>query len=90
MPARGFATGSPPPFLGNIGVIPPEVCAFSPDIPVRNAFVAGIIVDPPGITLGVTTFREMLTLSIGYKTPALAEETVEEFLDRIVRYLPDD
>jgi len=82
------STGSEPPFLGNIGIIRPEVCAFSPDLPVKNAFIAGIIVNPPGIALGVTTFRDRLTLSIGYKTPAMAEETVERFLDRITGYLP--
>ena len=30
-----------PPFLGNIGIIPEEVVAFSQDIPVIHAFVPG-------------------------------------------------
>ena len=35
-----------PPFLGNIGMIPKEAVAFSQDIPVIHAFVAGIVIDP--------------------------------------------
>jgi len=84
------STGSEPPFLGNIGIIPTEVYAFSSGCPVKNAYVAGIIVDPPGIALGVTTFCDMLTLTVGYRPPAMTEESVERFLDQLVRYLPGE
>jgi len=77
-----------PPFLGNIGIIPEEVVAFSQDIPVIHAFVAGIVIDPPGIALGVTTFRDRLTLTIGYGSPAISHETMEQFMDTLVSYLP--
>ncbi len=82
-------TRSEPPFIGNIGVIPPEACAFSPDLFVNNAFLAGIIINPPGLTFGITTFNGMLTLSIGYRSPAVSEASVEGLLDRIVSYLPE-
>lgn len=49
-------TRSESPFIGNIGVISPETCAFAPDLPVNNAFLAGIIINPPGLTFGITTF----------------------------------
>ncbi|WML66648.1 MAG: hypothetical protein METHP_00091 [Methanoregula sp. SKADARSKE-2] len=79
---------SEPPFIGNIGVVPTEVYAFAPDLPVNNAFVAGIIVNPPGLTFGITTCNGMLTLSIGYCSPAITEESVEGLLDRILSCLP--
>jgi NRPS condensation-like uncharacterized protein len=77
-----------PPFLGNIGIIPEEVVAFSQDLPVTNAFVIGIVIDPPGVALGVTTFRDRLTLSIGYGTPAIKHAAMEQFMDMLVSYLP--
>jgi NRPS condensation-like uncharacterized protein len=88
MKTANDARNANPPFLGNIGIIPEEVVAFSQDIPVAHAFIAGIVIDPPGIALGVTTFRDRLTLTIGYGSPAISHETMERFMDTLVSYLP--
>lgn len=88
MKATFDARHANPPFLGNIGIIPEEIVAFSQDIPVTNAFVAGIVIDPPGVALGVTTFKNQLTLSIGYGSPAIPHVVMEQFMDLLVSYLP--
>jgi len=77
-----------PPFLANIGVIPDKTVDFSPDLPVLGAYIAGIVIDPPGITLGVTTFKDRLTLAMGYGSPAISRESMERFMDLLVGYLP--
>ena len=79
-----------PPFLANIGIIPEETVAFSQDIPVTNAFVAGIVIEPPGVALGVTTFKDQLTFVIGYGTPAIPHAAMEQFMDMLVSYLPGE
>lgn len=88
MKATYAACHANPPFLGNIGIIPEEVVAFSKDLTVTNAFVAGIVIDPPGVALGVTTFRDRLTLIIGYGKPAIPHAAMEQFIDTLVSYLP--
>jgi NRPS condensation-like uncharacterized protein len=87
MKATYAACHANPPFLGNIGIIPEETVTFSQDIPVTSAFVVGIVLDPPGVALGVTTFKDRLTLAIGYGTPAISHAAMERFMDTIVGYL---
>jgi NRPS condensation-like uncharacterized protein len=77
-------TGNENPFLANTGIIPDGMLEFSPDLPVLNAFIAGFVVYPPGIAVGVSTFRDMLTLSTGYCISSIPEETMERFLDAFV------
>ena len=89
MKATYAACHANPPFLGNIGIIPEETVAFSQDIPVTNAFLAGIVIEPPGVALGVTTFKDQLTFVIGYGTPAIPHVAMEQFMDTLVSYLPD-
>jgi NRPS condensation-like uncharacterized protein len=79
-----------PPFLGNIGIIPDECVAFSQDLAVTNAFVAGIVIDPPGVALGVTTYKCRLTLVTGYGTPDIPHAAMEQFMDTLVSYLPGE
>jgi len=81
-------SGVETPFLGNIGVIPESSTAFSPSLPVTNAFITGIVINPPGLALGVTTFRNSLTFSIGYGSTAMPQEMMEGFMDRLIGYLP--
>jgi NRPS condensation-like uncharacterized protein len=88
MKATYAACHANPPFLGNIGIIPEETVTFSQDIPVTSAFVVGIVLDPPGVALGVTTFKDRLTLAIGYGTPAIPHAAMERFMDTMVSYLP--
>ncbi len=76
------------PFLGNIGVIPESSTTFSPSLPVTNAFITGIIINPPGLALGITTFHNSLTLSIGYGSTAMPQEMMEGFMDRLIGCLP--
>lgn len=77
-----------PPFLANIGIIPEETVAFSPDLPVAGACITGIVIDPPGVVLAVTTFRGRLTLVMGYGTPAIPRDIMERFMDTLTGYLP--
>jgi NRPS condensation-like uncharacterized protein len=90
MKATYAACHANPPFLGNIGIIPEETVTFSQDIPVTSAFVVGIVLDPPGVALGVTTFKDRLTLAIGYGTPAIPHAAMERFMDTMVSYLPGE
>ncbi|MDD5188631.1 MAG: hypothetical protein PHF57_10545, partial [Methanoregula sp.] len=80
--------GTNVPFLGNIGIIPDAATAFSPDLPVKNAFLVGIVLNPPGIALGVTTFCDQMTLSIGYGSTTIPRAQMDGFLDTVVQYLP--
>jgi NRPS condensation-like uncharacterized protein len=77
------------PLLGNIGILPDAATAFSPDLPVTNAFIAGIVINPPGIALGVTTFRNRMTLSIGYGSAAILHDRMERLMDTLTGYLPE-
>lgn len=77
-----------PPFLANIGIIPEETVAFSPDLPVTGAYVTGIVIDPPGVVLAATTFRGRLTLAMGYGAPAISRDAMERFMDTLTGYLP--
>jgi len=90
MKATYAACHANPPFLANIGIIPEENVAFSQDIPVTNAFVAGIVIDPPGVALGVTTCKDQLTFVIGYGTPGIPHAAMEQFMDTLVSYLPGE
>jgi NRPS condensation-like uncharacterized protein len=83
------ATGNEAPMLGNIGLIQKERLVFSSDIPVTNAYIAGIVIYPPGIGMGVSTFCDRMTLSIGYCQDAIPDHKMEQFLDSVVCYLPD-
>lgn len=76
------------PFLANIGIIPEDTVAFSPDLPVADAYLAGLVIDPPGVGLGVTTFKGRLSLITGYGTPGISRAAIERFMDRLVSCLP--
>jgi len=88
MKEASAGTGANTPFLGNIGILPEASTDFSPTLPVIGAFIAGIVIDPPGVALGVTTFRDQLTLSIGYGCDAIPHDTMEGFMDTLVGYFP--
>jgi NRPS condensation-like uncharacterized protein len=83
------STGNESPMLGNIGIIRKEHLIFSPDTVVTNAYIAGIVIYPPGIGMGVTTFCDRMTFSIGYCRDAIPDHDIEQFLDSVVCYLPD-
>jgi NRPS condensation-like uncharacterized protein len=87
MKSHAGGSASKTPFLGNIGIIPEQTVAFSPELSVRNAYVTGIVLNPPGIALAVTTFRNRLTLSIGYGSASISPVVMEDFLDTVVSYL---
>ncbi|MCX6688257.1 MAG: hypothetical protein NTZ39_00935 [Methanoregula sp.] len=88
MIADAASTGANTPFLGNIGIIPDAATAFSRSLPVLDAFITGIVINPPAIALGVTTFCNRMTLSIGYGSAAIPRAQMEGFMDTIVKYLP--
>ncbi len=81
-------TGCKTPLFANIGIIPEEPVDFGPDCPVGNAFLAGMVGYPPGIVFAASTFRDSITLSMGYCTEAVPPEIAEGFLESVARNLP--
>ena len=88
MTESAWGSAAKTPFLGNIGVLPESSTAFSPTLPVTTAFITGIVINPPGFALAVTTFRNCITLSIGYGSGSIPPKTMEGFMDTITGYLP--
>ena len=84
---RTQPTGSAGPFLSNIGVIDERLLDFG-GIEVADAYGLGTVSLPPGLLLAVSTFREIMTLAIGFCNTATDCQLVERFLDRLVGELP--
>lgn len=87
MRSGSASSGAGTMFLGNIGIIPAGAVSYAPDLAVRSAFIAGIVIEPPSVALGVTTFCDRLTLTSGFFSPAVSRDAMEELLDRIAAYL---
>lgn len=88
MKKSAFHDGGICPFFSNIGILPEDRLDFGPGLPVRQAFVAGMVEYPPGIILAASTFAGRLTFAMGYCADGVSRESVTGFLDTIVRYLP--
>ena len=73
------------PFFTNLGVIPEGVVDYG--IPVRDAWMLGPVEYPPGLCLAASTFRDCLTLSMGYSGTALQKEWVISLLSAMAATL---
>ncbi len=71
------------PTLTDIGVIDPRQLDFG-DLSVEDALLLGPVAYPPGFILTASTFRDRLTLSVGFDRAALDGAIAEEILDRVV------
>jgi NRPS condensation-like uncharacterized protein len=73
------------PFFTNLGVIPEGVVDYG--VPVRDAWMLGPVEYPPGLCLAASTFRDCLTLSVGYSGTALQKEWVISLLSAMAATL---
>ena len=66
------------PFFTNLGVIPDGVIDYG--VPVKTAWMLGPVEYPPGFGLAACSFRDCLTLSVGFSGEALEREWVYSLL----------
>jgi NRPS condensation-like uncharacterized protein len=66
------------PFFTNLGVIPEGVIDYG--IPVKTAWMLGPVEYPPGFGLAACSFRDSLTLSVGFSGEALERDWVYSLL----------
>jgi NRPS condensation-like uncharacterized protein len=66
------------PFFTNLGVIPDGVIDYG--VPVKTAWMLGPVEYPPGFGLAACSFRDCLTLSVGFSGEALERDWVCSFL----------
>ena len=66
------------PFFTNLGVIPDGVIDYG--VPVKTAWMLGPVEYPPGFGLAVCSFRDCLTLSVGFSGEALERAWVYSLL----------
>jgi NRPS condensation-like uncharacterized protein len=85
--ARVRASGATSLFFSNVGVMDAAQVDFG-DVQVADAFGLGIVPFPPALTLVASTFRDTLTLTIGYCRTAFESQMIERFLDLFVGELP--
>lgn len=80
-------TGSATPFFSNVGVIDERLVDFG-ELAVVDAYGLGTVSFPPGLLITVSTFREVMTVAIGFCDRATDPGLVERLLDRLVGELP--
>jgi NRPS condensation-like uncharacterized protein len=91
--AMALGGGRSHPYLSNLGVL--TLCdrdesgaeAFG-DRPIADAFLVSPALYPPAFMIGVSTFAETLTLTVGYPSDADTAALVERLLDLMDADLP--
>ncbi len=83
---KGVKYGKSNPILSNIGLIDPRQLDFG--VPVKDAYMLSPIVYAPGLLVGVSTFRETMTFTVGFSDTCTERQTVEHFLDLFEGELP--
>lgn len=85
---RGLApTGSAAPFFSNVGIIDERLVDFG-ERTVVDAYGIGTVSFPPGLLITASTFREVLTLAIGFCSTATDRRLIGGLLDRLIGELP--
>lgn len=87
MVGRIKPTDSAAPFFSNVGIIDERLVDFG-GLAVVDAYGLGTVSFPPGLLVTVSTFREVLTVAIGFCDTATDRGLVERLLDRLVGELP--
>jgi NRPS condensation-like uncharacterized protein len=80
-------TGSTAPFLSNVGIIDERLVDFG-ELTVVDAYGLGTVSFPPGLLITVSTFREVMTVAIGFCDTATDRRLVDRLLDQLVGALP--
>lgn len=83
--ATGFEVANP--VLSNLGVIDPAVVDFGSAV-VEDVRMLGPVHFPPNVGMGVSTFREVMTVSLIYSDTAVSPRTLERLLDAFLAELP--
>lgn len=76
-----------PPRLTNMGIIDADVLSF-PGVEVTGAYLTGPVVFLPAFQFGVSTFKQVMTLSILSRGDEQTRQVVRQFLDRFESELP--
>jgi len=84
---RPIKTGNAPPVFSNVGIIDAEQLSFT-DTQVTEAYIIGATFTPPFFGAALSSFREIITLSISFYETAIKKSEVKYFLDRIEYELP--
>jgi NRPS condensation-like uncharacterized protein len=80
-------TESAKPFLSNVGIIDERLVDFG-ELAVVDAYGLGTVSYPPGLLITASTFREVMTIAIGFCDSATDPTLVERLLDHMVGELP--
>ncbi len=72
----------PVPLVTNVGIIDPSCVDFG-DIPVDYAYIAGAVLYGDYFCMGYSTFKDEITLSIGFTGSASQVMKARTFLDKI-------
>lgn len=80
------ASGVYSPMLSNLGVLSQELLQFDHCL-VRDAYLITPPLCAPAFMLGISTYREVLTLAVSYYEPVTRQAEVEQFLDLIYQEL---
>ncbi|MFH1151307.1 MAG: hypothetical protein V1748_12615 [Actinomycetota bacterium] len=78
--------GRATPFLSNFGVLS-EGDFDVGGVPLDDAFIISPLMFPPSLLTGVTTFRDSMTMTVGYTGEGSNGPVIEEFLDLFEREL---
>jgi NRPS condensation-like uncharacterized protein len=84
---RMAPTGGGAPFCSNVGVLNEQLVDFGGPA-VADAYGLGPVNYPPGLLITVSTFRDVLTLAIGYCATATDPQLIERLLERMAAELP--
>jgi NRPS condensation-like uncharacterized protein len=82
MVAREARAGKCDPYLSNMGVLSEDGLRFG-HVVVRDAWLVSPLQWAPGFLMGVSTFNERMTVTVGYADAAANAPVVEEFLDHV-------
>ncbi|NYT11834.1 MAG: hypothetical protein GKC03_04690 [Methanomassiliicoccales archaeon] len=77
------------PALSNLGMIDPEAVDFG-HVPVKDLQMLGPTLYPPNIGMGVSTFRQTMTLSLSYCDSAIEANIMDRFLNLFLDELPGE
>lgn len=80
MHAQLAQTAMAMPMLTNFGIVAPYPILFG-GLAVEEAYMTAPIMNSPYFLLGASSYHGALTLSIGFHTPAIAAQKINQFLD---------
>lgn len=77
---KAIESGKCTPLLSNIGIIKPIVFAGNEAI---NAYIVTPYMHAPGFMLGVSTYKDVLTLVVSYSEASTKQDVIEQFLNQM-------